>query len=177
MDRHKWRVIGLGAVILGCAATLLYVGAPLQYYAHVPGVRQLPPDLIEAAFRLATGRELPACARDLRGIISGGMDPAIFIRFQTDSKGIEHIVNVFSGSDVASIVLDPNDPHRLLPSGCPLFFGPSYWQERLGISLFDRELAKSGRMLEYLAQPGNPDGYQIFIDDEDAIVYVFAYHI
>ena len=177
MDRRKWRVVGLGVGILGCAAVLLYVGVPLEYYAHVPGVRELPADLIQAAFRLVTGRELPACARDLRGIMRGGMDPAIFVRFQTDPKGIQHIVNVFGGPDVNSIVFDPNDPHILLPSGCPLFLGVSHWQERLRVSLFDRELAKSGRMLEYLARPGNPDGYQIFIDDGNAIVYVFAYHI
>jgi len=116
---------------------------------------------------------------DLRCLIYGGRDPAIFLRFRTDSKGIEYMTEAFSRPDVDSKTVHPNaiDASSLPPSGAPLFLHASAWQEDLGVHLFDRESVESGRVLEYRARASHPDGFQILIDDENGLVYVYAYRI
>ena len=177
---RKWRVrvaIAGSLVLLVFVAILLHGWPPLWYYLLIPGVRELPPGLTRPAFRAVTGRELPPMASGLRGIFSGGVDPGIFVRFETDPAGIEYTLEAFAGpsakltsfrADVGSI------PRPLIPAVFPV---ASTWEKKVGTSLFDQDSIGDGRILECPAGVGQPQGYKIFIDDERGLVYIYAYHI
>jgi hypothetical protein len=164
-------------VASGLTVVLLSRPAPLWWYTQVPGVRDLPLDLVGPAFEFATGRELPIERRDMRGIFKGGLDPAIFVQFRTDSRGVRYVIDAFGGTGVESVTFGTDGTDRPPTALGEVFPVISCWQEGRRLYTFDRDLVVSGRLLRCGAGPSRPDGYAVFIDERDNTVYIFAYHI
>ena len=163
---------------MSCAVlAFLFNDRPLWYYIHVPGIRELPLKFVRPAFRFSGNCELPSEAHDLRGIFRGGLDPAIFVRFQTDDRGLEAVLEIFSGPAVVSQTFVPGSTDMPPTRYGGMFPQPALWEEKIGVHLFDQESTKSGRVLELVPDLAKPDGYKVFIDDDSGMVYIYAYHI
>ena len=166
MKKGRWFLI-LGHIVLaGTGLIILSSCKP----------KELPTKLIRQKFREIAGRELPQKAEGLRAIDARTRDPQIFVRFETDSEGIEEVLKSFGGPGVEIRNLDEDDFKRRKSLGVTMFSGPSQWQETIGVKIFDQESFKSGRALDYEADFGKP-GYRIFIDDKRSIVYIHAFKL
>ncbi len=88
------------------------------------------------------------------------------MKFKTDSAGIEHVLKVLDLSEKT------NDPHvdkaivQVHSHAFPVIAG---WEKQAGVTLFNPETIKSGRLFERV---GVSEGCAVFIDDEQATVYV-----
>jgi hypothetical protein len=138
--------------------------------------KELPTKLIRQEFKEIAGRELPQKAEGLRAIDARTRDPQIFVRFETDSEGIAEVLKTFGGPGVEIRNLDEDDFKRWKALGVTMFPGPSNWQETIGVKIFDQESFKSGRELDYYVDSRKP-GYRIFIDDQQSIVYIYAFKL
>jgi hypothetical protein len=138
--------------------------------------RELPHELIRRCFREITDRELPSETDDLKALFHGGVDPAIFVRFRTNSDGINFICNSFVKSETTIKVVDPNWMRALTEGGGHIFYIPFQWEQRVGIRVFDQERIESAKVLEYLGPPGT-GGYKILIDNKRNVVYIHAFRL
>jgi hypothetical protein len=98
--KERTVIIGLAVAGLGVAAfwsLVLYVGAPMtwRYLKAWSEPHELPLTKIPLEFRTITGQELPKKVDGLRAIFKGSSDPEIFVRFDTDAEGIEHVKHSF----------------------------------------------------------------------------------
>lgn len=172
-------VICGGFLVLGGVIRVLPRERTLAYYVRMPGVRELPRELINPAFCFVTKRNLPEKVEDLKGIFSGGGDPAIFIGFRTDAAGVEYVRTVFGGSGVRQTIFGVNGIPVPSPSVASIFISIIWaWQDKTGVRIVDQRLIESGCRLERVADPTDPNapiGYQVFVDDKNAKVYVFAH--
>lgn len=145
----------------------------------------LPTELIRPAFKYMTGQELPPNADGLRAIFSGGREPSIFVKLQTDCDGITHILNTFDRPGVWSGVYDADylkkpevadtDRAKLARASVVSELAAALrWQTELGVSLYDRSSIKSARVLDSAPARTRP-AYQIVIDDEHGMVYILAW--
>jgi hypothetical protein len=123
--------------------------------------------------------ELPNKTDGLRAFFLSNREPAIFVRFQTDSEGVEYILEAFGGSDEILRTFDADHMKALTEANVILFFYPSRWQDELGICLFDQNSIESGRMLKGLTGSVGSKVYTstIFIEDKTNIVYILIWHI
>ena len=153
--------IGLAAIALLCLWVTLR--PPLWYYRQVTGTpHELPTRLVRPAFRSITGWDLPSKAEKLRAIFMGGRDPSIFVRLQTDPKGILYIQEQFASSGVEF------EPF----TGIPEFHIVSQWQDRFGLDILDRESIESGLRLRYY--PVSGISFNIIIDTQHNNLYMRA---
>ena len=166
MNNTKWCFVFSYIVLIGTALIML---------PGCKGAKELPTKKIRQKLREFGGLELPRKANGLRAILSHSRDPGIFVRFETDSEGIEHVLKTFGKPGTKSKTLDPNDFKEMKKFGGRLFPQPCQWQEMVGVRLFDQESVESGRLLEYMAPRFNEVGYEVFIDDKTNTVYVHAY--
>jgi hypothetical protein len=166
-------LVSVGLVILlGLAIVQMCKHPPLFYYRQFTELpRELPTRLIRRAFWIVTGQQLPSKADGLRAIFQGGREPAIFVRFQTDSEGIKYILETFGGPGVESTTYDADFLKALSTSRANIFPILPIWQEKLGICLYDQESIESGRELKFISG-GVEAWYTIFIDDQRDTVYI-----
>ena len=99
--------IGLTAAIillLIVTFTVLWKRPPLLLYIQLTTPHRLPARLSGRAFNYLSGRRLPEKTEHLDALFIGGREPFLFIRFKTDSVGIERIIEQFGGqgADVSS---------------------------------------------------------------------------
>jgi hypothetical protein len=113
---------------------------------------------------MITGRDLPSKAEKLRAIFSGGRDPSIFVRFQTDSEGISYVREQLAPSGAEF------EPF----SGTPQFHIVSQWQDRFGMIILDRRAIESGLKLQYIVVSGA--SFEITIDTQHNNVQIYASH-
>lgn len=162
--RSKWR-IGLVAITVTIVLLYLWISLrpPLWYYRQVTWtVHELPTRLVRPAFRSITGWDLPSKAEKLRAIFSGGRDISIFVRFQTDSKGILYIREQLAEK------LAPFGGEFEPFTGIPEFVIVSQW----GFDILDRQSIESGLRLQYYVVSGV--SYSIIIDTQYNNLYMRA---
>jgi len=162
--KHK-RLICLAAMLLAIALLYLWISIrpPLWYYTQVTLTPcELPTRLVRPAFRWITGWDLPSKAEKLRAVFHGGRDPSIFVRFQTDSKGIlffrEQLAQ-FSGE------FEPF-------TGIPEFVVVSQWQKRFGLDILDQQYIESGLRFRHVVVSGV--SYKIIVDTQHNNFYIRA---
>lgn len=164
-------LVGLSLLIL-----LAIIGFRIQQWAQSlverAHERVLSVEEIRPVFLSITNRELPGKADNLRAIFEESREPCIFVRFDTDSEGVEYILKEFGGERVISKTFDADDIRAPKKSVSKFFTRLSFWQNELGVSLFDPDTIESFRVLEY----SGSRGYKILIDDQSRTVYIFAYH-
>lgn len=186
--KKRTLLISLMCVLLVVTSLVVFLGIviahwreqpPLFYYTQfTTSPHELPTRLIRPAFRGFTGHELPTKADGVRAIFRGGMDQSLFVRFETDSDGIEHITHAFSEAGTSSEYIDPDTFRNLTMSEWRLFRVVSRWQERIGVCLIDEKSIESGLLIDSAAGPGAPEiMYRIFIDDGHSSVYIFVFTI
>lgn len=134
--------------------------------------RLLSVEEIRPVFLRITNCELPSKADNLRAIFEEGRDPRIFVRFDTDSEGVAYILKEFSGERVISKTFDADDIGVPKKSVSRFFTRLSFWQNELGVILFNPDSIESCHVLEY----SGSRGYKILIDDQSRTVYIDAYH-
>lgn len=166
--RYKLRIGFLAPIVI---IVFLYLWMsfrpPLWYYREVDMIPQeLPARLVRPAFRSITGWDLPSKAEKLRSIFSGGRDPSIFVRFQTDSKGILYIKEQLAEQ------LAPFRGEFEPFTGIPEFVIVSQWQNRFGLDVLDRHPIESGLRFRYSQISGV--SYKIIIDTEHNNLYMRA---
>jgi len=166
MNKVRWCLILVCIVLVGTGLIILSSCKP----------KEVPTKLIRQEFKEIAGRELPQKVKGLRAINAHTRDPQIFVRFETDSEGIAEVLKTFGGPGVEIRNLDENDFKRWKALGVTMFPGPSKWQETIGVKIFDQESFKSGRELDYYVDSRKP-GYRIFIDDQQSIVYIYAFKL
>lgn len=157
--------------------SIVLIGAVLTILSGCKGAEELPAKQIRPELLKFGGLELPPKAEGLRAILSHSRDPGIFVRFETDSEGIEHVLKTFGGPDVKSRILDANYFKEMKKYGGSLFPQPLEWQEMIGVRILDEKSLSSGLRLERMAPRFNEVGWTVFIEDESKIVYVFAYFL
>ena len=179
MSRRKLHIGVLTAcvvLLLGLVIAHLREHPPDFYYTQFYGLHELPTRLIRTTFSRITGhRKLPKKADGLRAIYYSTNEPAIFVKFQTDSEGIEYILNIFGGPAAKSEMFDADYLKALTAANVTLFSYPSRWQKELGIFLYDQDSIESGRLLTgWVDSEGldRYDRYTIFIDDQRNTVYI-----
>jgi hypothetical protein len=153
------------------------IGGALTVLPGCKGAEELPAKEIRPELRQFGGLELPRKAEGLRAILSHCRAPRIFVKFETDSEGIEHVLKTFGGPGVKSEALDANDLKEITKFGGSLFPEPLEWQKMIGVCLFDEKSLSSGLLLERKAPRANQVGWQVFIEDKSKTVYIFAYFI
>ncbi len=166
-------IIGLAALGLGLLAfvTLSCVGVIMawQYLKAWSEPHELPVAKIPVEFRTITGQELPKKVDGLRAIFQGSMDPKIFVRFETDAEGIEHIKRSFLIAGATSERIVAGQPKQMRSL---MFSSVSRMQEKLGICLLDRKSIQSGLLIE---SPGLKHRYySVLIDEQRGTVYTYA---
>jgi len=171
----KKRTVIIGLAVLGLGVVtfwvLVYAAATMtwQYLKDWSEPHELPTAKIPLEFRTITGQELPKKVDGLRAIFQGGMDPEIFVRFETDADGIEHIKRSFIIAGASSEHIDATQPKHI---GSLMFSSVSRMQEKLGICLFDQKSIESGLLIE---SPGLKHRYySVFIDEQRGTVYIYA---
>lgn len=167
------------AIFLGVTIKRWRKNPPLWYYRQFTlKPLELPARLIRPAFRGIAGQELPKRADGLRAIFEGGRDPSVFVRFETDTEGIDYIKRVFNKPGSRSTYYDTDTFKELKMSGVSFFSVVSQWQDEIGICIFDLESIESGLEIYSASGPGAPDQqYHIFIDDKRNIVYIRAVYL
>jgi hypothetical protein len=151
------------------------IGGALTVLPGCKGAEELPAKEIRPELRQFGGLELPRKAEGLRAILSHCRAPRIFVKFETDSEGIEHVLKTFGGPGVKSEALDANDLKEITKFGGSLFPEPLEWQEMIGVCLFDEKSLSSGLLLERMPPRANQVGWKVFIEDKSKTVYIFAY--
>jgi hypothetical protein len=171
--KRRTVIIGLATLGLSLLAfvALSYVGVIMtwQYLKAWSEPHELPTAKIPAEFRTITGQELPNKVDGLRAIFQGSMDPEIFVRFDTDAVGIEHVKRSFliAGATSEHVVAAQLKQMRSL-----MFSSVPPMQEKLGICLFDQKSIESGLLIE---SPGLKHRYySVFIDEKRGTVYIYA---
>lgn len=163
LKRWKWC---LRLAVAGTFIAFLYLWMtlrpPLWYYQQSGRPQELPRRLIRPAFRKIAGWDLPAKSEELRAQFHGGRDPAIFVRFQTDSEGISRI-----GEHVAPFRAE-FEPF----SGTPGFYIVSQWEEESGVRILDQRVIESGLRLKYY-EPGALS-FEIVVDTQRNTVQIWA---
>jgi len=140
---------------------------PLWFYREVDMIpKELPARLVRPAFRSITGWDLPSKAEKRRSIFSGGRDPSIFVRFQTDSNGILYIKEQIAEQ------LAPFSGEFEPFTGIPEFVIVSQWQNRFGLDVLDRQSIESGLRLRYIQISGV--SYNIIVDTQHNNLYMRA---
>lgn len=174
------RRAGVGAILVVFAALItlgvvhLWQDPPIGYYFHVSiGTRLLPEKHIRRAFRYVTDQEMPEVVRNARAIWFGGREPRMFVRFDTDPNGIACTERTFGTPEAECQTLGADMVNSLIPAHLPVFSSARFWQERAGVSVFDPNSLGAGRWIRYCERAGI--GWEIYIDDEHATVYVYAW--
>ncbi len=141
------------------------VVAPYLYYSLAP-LQMLPARLIRHAVRFTTGRALPETVEGAQGMISGGRDVAVFVRFHTDKAGIQYMLRVFGGPGVRTETFNEEDLHSR-----HVFVMAEQWQERLNVRLYDRESIRSATVITPIVTSDGLD-YILLIDLERDDIYL-----
>ncbi|MBN2180514.1 MAG: hypothetical protein JW715_01270 [Sedimentisphaerales bacterium] len=179
MKKRLMHYLITGLVLLSVFSILIacYWEEPLfmYYYFTSESPPEIPECLIKTAFQRVTGHGLPKNVADLRAIYQGGRDREIFVKFQTDSNGIEYIRTTFGKTPSKYRKLDSESMKTLNKSGLKIFTAPSIWQDDIGADIFNQKSITSGCILEYPAELVTTLGYKIFIDETQNIVYMYAY--
>jgi len=166
--RHK-RLICLVALFVTIVLLYLWISLrpPLWYYTQVTLTpRELPTRLVRPAFRWITEWDLPSKAEKLRAIFHGGRDPSIFVRFQTDSKGISYIREQLNEQLApVSVEFEPF-------TGNLDFVIVSQWQNRFGLDVLDRQSIESGLRFRHVVVSGV--SYNIIIDTQHNNLHMHA---
>lgn len=178
MKRKQFAVLILIPIGLLGLATLglvtLLQDPPLGFYLHWSmSPHELPARFIRPALRYATDRDMPAVVRDARAIWSGGREPLIFVRFETDPNGMAYMEQTFGGPGTESEALSAERMKGFIQSGVDLFYLAGRWQKALGLSIYDAKALGAGREITYLKDNGG--GWKIFIDEDHSVVYVLAW--
>jgi hypothetical protein len=135
--------------------------------------RELPTQEIRPTFVRLARHDLPGKADGLRAIYQGGRDAGIFARFTTDDEGIDYVASTFCGKRGTDNALSADEWTAKNSPASTLFTGPTFWQQRLGVSLFDPDSIESARVLK--SGPIKRTRYEILIDDSHKTVYIYAY--
>ncbi len=177
MSKRRTCLVVSAIAVLGLIGILVSVRPPLGWYVIVAlKPRELPQRLIRPCFREITGKELPMTLGNPRALFLGGVDPGIFLRFQTDIEGIRFVCDVFGKPRADIEAVDSHWIKVMTESGAHIFYVPFQWEEKTGITLFDQKSVESGRMLKYLGPPGT-GGYTVFIDDRNSTIYIHAFRL
>jgi hypothetical protein len=166
--RHK-RLIGLAALFVTIVLLYLWMSLrpPLWFYREVAmTITELPARLVRPAFRDITGLDLPEKAEKLRSIYSGGRNPSVFVRFQTDSKGISYVREQLTEK------LAPCSVEFESFTGVPNFPMVPEWQRRFGLNVIDLKSTVTGLRFEYIVVSGV--NYYIIIDTQENNLYILA---
>ena len=167
--RRNKRLICLVALFVTIVLLYLWISfkPPLWYYTQVTLTpRELPTRLVRPAFRWITEWDLPSKTEKLRAIFHGGRDPSIFVRFQTDSKGILYIKEQLAEQ------LAPFRGEFEPFTGIPEFVIVSQWQNKFGLDVLDRHPIESGLRFRYVVVSGVC--YNIIIDTQRNNLYMRA---
>jgi hypothetical protein len=186
MSKRKrfFMLLGAGLVTFLCIGIVLLSRYPPFIMVWINSTttkpRELPMNLIRPGFRFVTNCELPKKTDGLHAIFFPGRDPSIFLKFQTDSNGIEYLLKTFGGRGSKLETYDPERLKYLKGRSLEIFGGQvAHSQKKLGLNLFDQNSVESGRMLQgglSRHEPGLDVGCDIFIEDQTNTVYVHASH-
>ena len=143
-----------------------------EYFIAWQEPHELPLAKIPLEFRTITGQELPKKVDGLRAIFKGSLDPEIFVRFETDAEGIEHVKRCFIIPGASVEHVDAAKLNRMKALSQSMFTVASRWQEKLGIRLFDEKSMESGLLIGSAGLEHR--WYSVFIDEQRGIVYVSA---
>jgi hypothetical protein len=166
MNKRGRRIV-VGVVAALVVAVLCILEAPYLYYSTA-SLQILPARLIRHAVRFTTGHALPKTMDAAQGIIHGGRDVGVFVRLHTDKAGIQYILGAFGGPDAKTETFDEKSPRFW--SG---FTMPEVWQERLGVSLYDRKSIRSATVITCQSRSDDV-GYVLLIDLDRDDVYIFG---
>lgn len=170
--RHIGSLVACVVAFLGIAIVYFHQRPPLLYYIQSHRCHELPTRLIRPAFHHIVNRDLPLPpeADGLLALFRGGRVPTIYVRFETDPNAIAYIVDTLgiSGADWETYDTDK------LRSGVKVFPILSIVQKRVRVCLFDQDSIESGRLLQGLRGDRKGSTYTVFIDDQDATVYIRA---
>lgn len=176
MKRNQFAVLILvGFLALATLGLMMLLqDPPLGFYLHWSmSPHALPARFIRPALRYATDRDMPALVRDARAIWSGGREPSIFLRFETDPNGFAHMEQTFGGPGTQSDVYSAEDMEQIMGSGGDFFPMAKVWQEALDLSMYDAKTLGAGRLVRYSEVGG--EGWRIFIDEDRGVVYILAW--
>ena len=177
MKKGTWliSIVGFGLLAL---LTMLCITIPLiwQDIKNLSRPYELPTEKIRHVFLSIADQELPKKTDNLRAIFQRGPDPSMFLRFDTDSDGIEHIKRSFAGPGTRSKYIDEDTLTFMRKADLSLFVSAPRMQDDLGVSLFDQKSIKPGLEINFAAGSGSGLHmyYQIFIEDQQSTVYIFV---
>lgn len=171
-NRRNCRRAGLAAVAALMLVALI-LRPPLWYYTDFTfHPHLLPTRLIKPALRFCSGHDAPAMLKEAQGIVQGGRDPAVFVRFRTDDQGLRYIVQEFGRPGAPVKLLDMEVVHEI---GWPVFTTMLSWQRELGVDVYDPPTIRSARVLTCESPGGlGPTSY-VLIDEEQHTVYILAF--
>ena len=132
--------------------------------------KRIPQSWMAPVLKYITGLEFTLKVSNAEGIFEGGRDPAIFIRSQLSVDDVNSLVECLSENATVTN-LDRNSLENVVSSGYTFFPTVAYWEKELGIKVFDMNALGVGMLIE------NTDsrGYTAFIDEENMVVYIYAY--
>jgi hypothetical protein len=137
---------------------------------YIP-VRPLPQNWIAPALERVTGLEFPVKISNAKGFFEGGRDHCIFVRSQLDTNDVSPLVEFLSKN---STVTKANHSYleEVKCRGYTFFPDVLYWEKEYKFEkLFDINSLGAGTLIE------NTDsrGYTAFVDEENKVLYIYAY--
>jgi hypothetical protein len=114
---------------------------------------------------------LPERTENLRAMFRGGREPAIFVRFETDSEGIEYVLKTFDKSGLRTKKINADSKLSNI-----IFLSPFSWQKEIGVEMFDldKDPVESGFKIEN--NPHTAPNFELVIDSQRNTVYIFVYY-
>jgi len=131
-------------------------------------LREVSTERVRVLFEKMTGRDLPLTIDNVRSLWQGGPDTEMYLRFDTDSDGVTHLLHMLGG-ELAQVSHVDELPVDELARLCPdVSEGMSAWKQHFGVSMFDNDVV-SGQLL---VRQGCR-GYTLLVDDTQKEVHLF----
>ena len=173
MGKRSITLISAGLLlVLVITIGVLWKRPPLLYYIQLTTPHRLPTRLAGSAFEYMSDQELPDKTVDPLAVFTGGHDPFLFVRFETDGVGIEHILESFGGEGAQVSTLGTAELRSMTLSEISVFPFLDSVEARLGMSLFDQASVESARLVDSPDEHRARLVYRILIDEATTTVYM-----
>ncbi len=144
----------------------------LTYIAntYIP-VRPLPQNWIAPALERVTGLEFPVKISNAKGFFEGGRDYCIFVRSELGPSDVNSLVE-FLSKNATVTKADRNYLEGVKAAGYTFFPDVLYWEKEYKFEkLFDINSLGAGTLIKNT----NERGYTAFVDEDNKVVYIYAY--
>jgi hypothetical protein len=155
----------IGLLLFGWIA--YEVAKPVRPLLFMLSPREIRHQDIRLRFRQVTGIQLPETIQidKARAIVNQNYPQAIFVRFETDARGIEYALTMFGTGNTK--ILDANELAELQNANVNLFPVASRWQDEIRVRLYDQRSLVTAHVVEYPSS-------KVVVDDLRSVVYAFA---